>query len=53
MDAVDAVDAVDAGRCDIAGAGVWGAWSTGDQPFYDAFLSEMAPFETIRFHQFH
>ena len=29
------------------------SWSPGDQPFNDDFLLEMAPFETIRFHQFH
>ena len=29
------------------------AWIPGDQPFYEPFLADMAPFETIRFHQFH
>ncbi len=29
------------------------AWVPGDQPFYEPFLADMAPFETIRFHQFH
>ena len=28
-------------------------WGPGDQPFHEPFLADMAPFETIRFNQFH
>lgn len=28
-------------------------WSADDEPFHEDFLRDMAPFETIRFHQFH
>ena len=30
-----------------------GLWTPGDQPWDADFLADMAPFETVRFHQFH